>query len=328
MRAVVIEEFGPAEVLGLREVLNPPVGPDEVLVEVEFSSVTFVETQIRRGHAPDPSMLPRLPVILGNGVGGAIVAVGEDVGQNLLGARVVSSTGGTGGYAELASVPAAAIIPVPDGVAMSDAVALLADGRTAIALSERAEIRPGETVIVEAAAGGVGSLLVQLAKRAGANVIAAAGGAHKLELARALGADVAVDYRRPSWTAEVAAAVGPSAVDVAFDGVGGRVGREAFELLARGGRLSRFGMASGSFAPISEHDLKSHDVTALPRGAAEPGEMARLSATALGMAAAGELRPVIGQKVPLEDAADAHRAIEARATIGKTLLTTQASQIP
>jgi NADPH2:quinone reductase len=319
---VLIDEFGPPEILELREVANPTVGPAEVLVGVEFASVTFVETQIRRGHAPDPSMLPRLPAILGNGVGGAIVAVGQDVAPDLLGARVVSSTGGSGGYAELASVPASAVIPVPDRVAMSDAVALLADGRTAIALIERAEIRPGETVIVEAAAGGVGSLLVQLAKRAGATVIAAAGGAHKLELARGLGADVAVDYRRPSWTGEVAAAVGPRAVDVAFDGVGGRAGREAFELLAHGGRLSRFGMASGSFAAISEHDLKAHDVTAIPRAAADPAELAGLAARALAMAAAGELRPVIGQKVPLEDAADAHRAIEARATIGKTLLTT------
>jgi NADPH2:quinone reductase len=322
VRAVVIEEFGPPEVLAIREVPNPTLGPEDVLVEVEFASVTFVETQIRRGHAPHPSMLPELPAVLGNGVGGAIVAAGPDVVADLVGTRVVSTTGGTGGYAELARVPAPSVLPIPDGVAMSDAVALLADGRTAVGLIERAEIRPGEIVLVEAAAGGVGSLLVQLAKRAGAFVIAAAGGAHKLELARALGADLALDYRRPSWTSEVAAAVGPSTVDVAFDGVGGRVGREAFELLARGGRLSTFGMASGSFAAISEHDLEDHGVARLPRGISEPSEMARLSARALRMAAAGELRAVIGQRVTLADAAHAHRAIEARTTIGKTLLTT------
>jgi NADPH2:quinone reductase len=198
---------------------------------------------------------------------------------------------------------------------------LLADGRTAVALIDQAGIRPGEIVLIEAAAGGVGSLLVQLAKLAGAVVVAAAGGARKLELAQALGADLAFDYRRPSWTSEVAAAVSRGGVDVVFDGVGGRIAREAFELLAPGGRLSTFGMASGSFATIGERELKDRDVTRMPRAAADPHEMARLSARALSIAAARELRPVIGQIVPLENAADAHRAIEERATIGKTLLT-------
>jgi NADPH2:quinone reductase len=234
---------------------------------------------------------------------------------------VVSSTGGTGGYAELASVSSAAVIPIPDGVAMSDAVALLADGRTAVALIDQAKIRPGEIVLVEAAAGGVGSLLVQLAKRAGAIVVAAAGGGRKLELARALGADVAVDYRHPSWTSEVAAAVKGGGVDVVFDGVGGGIAHEAFQLLSRGGRLATFGMASGSFARISDGELNDRGVTRVPRAVAEPPEMARLSARALSSAAAGELRPVIGQRIPLHRAAEAHRAIEARATIGKTLLT-------
>lgn len=321
VRAVVMEEFGAPEVLALREVPNPTLGPDDVLVEVEFVSVTFVETQIRRGEAPHPSMLPTLPAIPGNGVGGAIVTVGRSIDRGLVGARVVSSTGGAGGYAELASVPAAGVIPVPDGLAMSDAVALLADGRTAVRLLDQVGIRPGERVLVEAAAGGVGSLLVQLAKRAGATVIAAAGGARKLELACALGADVAVDYRRPSWTSEVGAAISPAGVDVVFDGVGGTIAGEAFELLARGGRLSTFGMASGSFAAISERELTDRDVTRVPRAVAEADELARLSARALSLAAAGQLRPVVGQQVPLGNAAEAHHAIEARTTIGKTLLT-------
>lgn len=204
---------------------------------------------------------------------------------------------------------------------MSDAVALLADGRTAVRLLDQVGIRPGERVLVEAAAGGVGSLLVQLAKRAGATVIAAAGGARKLELACALGADVAVDYRRPSWTSEVGAAISPAGVDVVFDGVGGTIAGEAFELLARGGRLSTFGMASGSFAAISERELTDRDVTRVPRAVAEADELARLSARALSLAAAGQLRPVVGQQVPLGNAAEAHRAIEARTTVGKTLLT-------
>ncbi|MGH2882486.1 MAG: zinc-binding dehydrogenase [Solirubrobacteraceae bacterium] len=320
MQAVVIEEFGPPEVLGLREVADPKLARGDVLIDVEFSNVTFVETQIRSGHAPRPSMLPQLPAILGNGVGGTVVAVGADVDDDVFGARVLATTGGTGGYAQLASVPVAAVMSIPGEVATSDAVALLADGRTALGLIDRAGIRPGDTVLVEAAAGGVGSLLVQLAKRAGARVVAAAGGEDKLEVARALGADLAVDYRRPSWTGEVCSAVGDRGVDVVFDGVGGSIGRDAFQLLARGGRLCAFGMASGSFAAITDEELNERGV-ARPRAAVpDQREMAALTARALSSAAAGELRAVIGQKHPLANAADAHRAIEARATIGKTLL--------
>jgi len=205
-------------------------------------------------------------------------------------------------------------------MAMSDAVALLADGRTAVALTDRALIRPGDTVLVEAAAGGVGSLLVQLAKRAGARVVAAAGGERKLAVAHALGADITVDYRVPSWTEEVRSAIGDSAVDVVFDGVGGDIGRNAFYLLGHGGRLCVFGMAAGSFTAISDAELSQRGVIR-PRGAGgDARENAALTARALSSAATGDLQAVIGQQVPLANAADAHRAIEARATVGKTLL--------
>jgi NADPH2:quinone reductase len=320
VQAVVIEEFGPPEVLALRDVADPTLSRGDVLIEVEFSSVTFVETQIRSGRAPRSSMLPQLPAILGNGVGGTVVAIGADVDGDAIGARVLATTGGTRGYAQLASVGAAAVIPIPDQLGMSDAVALLADGRTAVGLIDRAEIRPGDTVLVEAAAGGVGSLLVQLAKRAGARVVAAAGGEDKLEVARALGADVAVDYRQPSWTEEISSAVGDCGVDVVFDGVGGSIGGDAFQLLARGGRLCAFGMASGGFATISDEEVSERGVTRPRAAVADQREMATLTARALSSAAAGKLRAVIGQTQPLANAADAHRAIEARGTIGKTLL--------
>ena len=320
MKAVVVEEFGPPEVLALQEVGDPLVGRGDALIEVEFCNVTFVETQIRSGRAPHPSMLPQLPAILGNGVGGTVVAVGADVDTRLVGGRVVASMGGSGGYAQWASVSASATIPVPGVVEMSDAVALLADGRTAVGLVDRADIRPGETVLVEAAAGGVGSLLVQLAKRAGARVVAAAGGERKLALARGLGADIAVDYRKPSWTEQVISAIDDAAVDVVFDGVGGQIGRDAFYLLGRGGRLCTFGMAAGSFTMIGDAELIRRGVIRLRGAAGDGDDPAALTIRALSSAATGELRAVIGQKLPLANAADAHRAIEARATIGKTLL--------
>ena len=212
MRAVVMREFGPPEVLEPAEVAEPEAGPGEVIIEAEFANVTFVETQIRAGRAPHPSMLPALPVILGNGTGGTVA-----------GRPVVASLNGTGGYAERVAVDARRLIEVPDQVPLRDAVALLADGRTSLSLTGRAGLQAGETVLVEAAAGGVGTLLVQLARRAGARVVALAGRADKLALARDLGADLTVDYRRDDWPDEVRSAVGE--VDLVFDGVGGEVGR-------------------------------------------------------------------------------------------------------
>jgi NADPH2:quinone reductase len=320
VQAIVMEEFGPPEVLVLHELADPVCGPGEVLIEVSFSSVTFVETQVRSGSAPHVSMLPQLPTVPGNGVAGLVVAVGPGIDKEVVGARVVSTTGGIGGYAGLVSVPADGLIPVPPELTLRDAAALLADGRTAVGLLDRAAIESGATVLVEAAAGGVGSLLVQLAKRAGAVVIAAAGGEHKLEVPRSLGADVAVDYGRGGWTEHVTAALDGASVDVVFDGVGGSIGRDAFGLLGPGGRLCTFGMASGTFAAVSEQELADRGVTQVRGARSTPIELSGLTARALAGAAAGDLRPVIGQQVPLARAGDAHRAIENRATIGKTLL--------
>ena len=309
MLAVTLKEFGPPQVLTPAEVPDPVPGPGQVLVEVEFVNITFVETQIRAGRPPNPAMAPALPAVLGNGVGGVVSTTG---------ARVVTATGGSGGYAQRCAVPADGLIAVPDPLPLDAAVALLADGRTALALTEVAAPGPGETVVVEAAAGGVGSLLVQLAKRSGARVIALAGGPRKLAVARDLGADLGVDYRDPSWPETVGRQAGR--VDVVFDGVGGEVGRAAFGLLAPAGRYAGFGMASGSFAAIPPADQPG--IARLTTRPLSPAQSAELTRRALELAARGELRPVIGQRFPLERAADAHAAIEARSTIGKTLLTT------
>jgi NADPH:quinone reductase len=318
MRAVVLSAFGPPRALAVAEVPDPVAGRGQALIEVDIANITFVETQIRAGHAPNPAMAPRLPAILGNGVGGVIRAVGEGADDALVRRRVISSTGGSGGYAERAAVDAAGVIAVPEGLGLPEAVALLADGRTAMSVMRATAPRAGETVLVEAAAGGVGSLLVQLARNAGARVVAVAGGERKLALARQLGAGVAVDYTRPDWPDQVRAEVG--GVDVAMDGVGGAVGRAAFELIRSGGRFCPFGLASGTFAQVTDEDAEARGVT-IARGARPgPAELRELTQAALAEAVAGRLRPVIGQRFPLERAADAHAAIESRATIGKTLL--------
>jgi NADPH:quinone reductase len=303
VRAVLIREFGPPEVLVPADVPDPVPAPGQVVVEVELAGVTFVETQIRAGRPPSPAMAPALPAILGNGVAG--LAEGR---------RVITTTGGSGGYAERAAVDAAGVIEVPEEIGAADALALLADGRTAVALMRAVGVRAGERLLVEAAAGGVGSLLVQLARNAGAHVVAAAGGPRKLELAAELGAEVTVDYTRPGW------AEGLGGVDVVLDGVGGAVGREAFALLRSGGRFCAYGMAGGAFAGVSDEDAARRGARVVRGAGVAPGEMADLTRAALAEAVAGRLRPVIGQTFPLERAADAHAAIEARATLGKTLL--------
>ena len=325
MRAVVMREFGPPEVLEPTEADEVRAGPGEVVIDVEIANVTFVETQVRAGKPPHPSMLPALPAILGNGVGGTVAgaatsgAATAGTATSGAGRRVVASLNGTGGYAERVVVPAARLIEVPDRVALRDAVALLADGRTAFALADRAGLRAGDTVLIEAAAGGVGTLLVQIARNAGARVVALAGQPRKLATARDLGADLTVDYSRDGWDKQVRDAVGQ--VDVVFDGVGGDIALAAFGLLAAGGRFCPFGMASGSFAPVTAELARARQVSVLAGAAASPQELAALVRTALAEAAAGRLRPVIGQEFELAAAAKAHAAIEARTTVGKTLLT-------
>lgn len=316
MRAVVLREFGPPEHLVVTEVPDPVPGPGLVLIDVEIANITFVETQLRAGRPPYPPMAPELPVILGNGVGGVIAAAGPGADSGLVGQQVVSTTGGKGGYSERAVVDVSWPIPVPAGLALTDAVALLADGRTAIALIRAVAPQPGETVLVEAAAGGVGSLLVQLARNAGARVVAAAGGSRKVALAKELGADAAVDYTEPGWADQVRGA----GVDVVFDGVGGEIAEQAFGLLRHGGRMSMYGAASGTFAAIPDAAAAQRDITIIRGVQVTPEQMRELTSAALSEAAAGRLRPVIGQTFPLDRAADAHAAMERRETVGKTLL--------
>ena len=303
------------------EVPEPVPGPDQVLIDVDVANVTFVETQVRAGRPPSPSMLPRLPAILGNGVGGVVARVGDGVDPHFVGRRVVASLHGTGGYAERAVADSVALIDIPAALGTDEAVALLADGRTALTLIRAAEVGPGEIVLVEAAAGVVGSLLVQLAFRAGARVVGAAGGQRKLAVARELGASVVIDYTQAGWADRLTSEVG--SLDVVFDGVGGSIGHTAFNLLGDDGRFCAFGMASGSFADVSEGYAKARQITRIPGGRPTAKDLRELARSALAEAGAGRLHAVIGQRFPLERAADGHAAIEQRVTVGKTLLLSQ-----
>ena len=238
------------------------------MVEVAAAGVNFIETTVRAGaFARTANQAPYAP---GNEVGGVLLEVGPGVDPALVSRRVVTGTGGRGGYAERAVAAADGLVEIPDGLDTETAVALFVHGRTAVGLVRETRPQKGERVLVEAAGGGVGSLLVQLAKRAGATVVAVAGGERKLELARGLGADVAVDYRDPGWAEAVRREVGEGGLEVVFDSVGGDVGREAFDLLAGGGRFAVFGFASGAATEVTAGEILGKGVTVIGYGGARP----------------------------------------------------------
>jgi NADPH2:quinone reductase len=315
MRAAVAREPGPPSVLELRELPDPVPAAGEVVVAVAVAATTFVDTQLRAGAGPRPVDPSEFPLVLGNGVAGTVVELGEGVDPAWEGERVVTTTGGRGGYASRAVAAADDLHRIPAGVDERTAVAVLADGRTALALTGAASVRGGEVVAVTAAAGGLGSLIVQLAVAAGARVVALAGGPDKVRHARSLGAAEAVDYRADGW----ASALGR--LDVVFDGVGGDVGAALAARLAPGGRYVQHGAASGTWADV-EATVRARGGTLIPLALVgnDPALLHRLVDEALELAADGALRPTIGQVVPLERAGDAHAAMEARQVIGKTLL--------
>jgi len=318
---VIADSPGPPDVLRPVNLLDDGPAAGQVVVAVEACAVTFVETQIRAGVVPPPPGTS-FPLVLGNGVGGTVLAVGDGVeSERWLGARVVTSTGGRGGYASRARAAVTDLHGVEAGLALHDALALLADGRTAVGLSRAANPGGNDVVVVTAAAGGVGGLLVQLAAGRGATVVGLASNDAKLARARELGAAATIGYTSAGWLAELDR-VAPGGVDVVFDGVGGDTGGALLERLAPGARYVAHGFASGRWATPDESALARRGVTVVPLSSVATAGRAgwELTETALAEAAAGRLRPTIGQTYPLEQASRAHAAIEARAAIGKTLL--------
>jgi NADPH2:quinone reductase len=245
MRVLQATKFGGPEVLVPSEAAELVAGPSQVVVEVSVAPVLFLDTQIRSGSARAwfPATPPYVP---GRGVAGAVSSVGAGVDPDWVGCRVVADTA-DGGYLERVVVAVEGLIAVPEGLGMAEAAALLHDGRTAVSLLDQAHLRAGERVLVLGAGGGLGSLLVQLAHRAGARVIGAARGRQKLDLAEQLGADAVVDYSQSGWLGQVLAHTGGAGADMVFDGVGGEIGRTAFAVTAHGGRFSSYGTPGGGY---------------------------------------------------------------------------------
>ena len=324
MLAIQVARFGGPEVLVPVEVTDPVAGPGQAVIDVMAADVLFLDAMIRSGLATEFFPL-RPPYVPGNGVSGTVVSVGPGTAATWIGRRVVAHTGengGSGGYARQAVVAAGDLVPVPEGLGLADAAALLHDGATALGLVESFPVRPGQWVLVVGASGGLGAVLVQLARTAGARVIGAARGRPKLDLAIEVGADLVIDDSEPDWPKQVVEATGGTGADLVFDNVGGSIGRAAFGATAAGGRFSAHGAPAGGFAEIDSQEAGRLGVTV--RGIEQvqfaPPDLVRLTGKALLDAAGGLIRPVIGQTFQLVRAADAHRALEARGVIGKTLL--------
>jgi NADPH:quinone reductase len=295
-----------------------------VRIAVAAAGVHLIDTTIRAGVQRGPLPLPDLPAIPGREVAGIVDALGAGVDEIWLGRRVVAHLGpASGGYAELAVREVDAVHALPDGVAEDEAVAMIGTGRTTLGILEVAQVAPDDVALITAAAGGIGTLLVQAVREAGAVAVGVAGGEEKVARVHELGATVAIDYTAPDWAAAVREALGDVRVTVAFDGVGGTVGRGALELLAPGGRLILYGWSSGEPTRLSASDLFARGLTASaaigPRILNRPGGMRDLEEQALAALAEGRLSPLV-QRFGLAEAAAAHAALEARATVGKAVL--------
>lgn len=324
MKAVQFSRFGGPEVLETVDRPTPQPGPGEVLVRVRAAGVNYFETLMRRNLY---AVTPELPMVPGVEVAGEVEAVGEGVDTSVRGARVAVPMFAigrpAGGYAEYVAVEASSVVELPQDLSFEDAAALLVQGLSALHLVRRSPPR-GRTVLVTAAVGGVGSLLLQLARRVGAErVIALAGGPEKLDVARSLGADVGIDYRAAGWAARVQDATGGAGADIAYDTVGGAVTKACLDALAPAGELvfgalGRFELTAADLEGMlfRNQSLKGFALLPLLTPESLRADLAELFA----LAAAGVLTVRQGGRYRLDQAAEAHRVLEERRSTGKIVL--------
>ncbi|GAA3441301.1 quinone oxidoreductase family protein [Planomonospora venezuelensis] len=317
MRAIVISATGGPEVLMYSDCPEPDLNPGEVLVDVTASGVNFIDVYHRMGRYP-----LSLPFVPGNEGAGTVAAVGEDVEGVSVG-DVVAWANVMGSYAEKAVVPVSHLLLVPEGVEPELAAAVTLQGLTAHYLTHSVhEVKPGDDVLVHAAAGGMGLLLTQIAKLRGARVIGTVSTEEKEELARQAGADEVLRYR---GFAEAVRDLTGSGVHVVYDGVGAATFDESLAALRPRGMMALYGQASGPVPPVDPQLLAREGSLFLTRPTlgsyiATKDELARRASDIFGWLAAGRLRVHVSRRYPLADAARAHEDLEARRTAGKLLL--------
>lgn len=320
MKAVVIREIGPAEVLRMEDLPVPEPGPGEARVKIAAAGVNFIDTYQRSGQYP-----VALPYVPGVEAAGIVDAVGPDVDQVKPGDTVAYAMQ-PGAYAEYAVVPAWKLVPVPEAIELEQAAAVMLQGMTAhyLALSTF-PLQPGHTALVHAAAGGVGTLLVQIAKRRGARVIGTVSTEEKAALARQLGADEVILYTQVDFEAEVKRLTDGRGVDVVYDSVGRDTFDKSLNCLRPRGYMVLYGQSSGAVPPIDPQILNARGSLFLTRPtlahyAATRDELLWRAYDLFQWMTTGELKVRIDRSFPLANAADAHRYIEGRRTRGKILL--------
>jgi NADPH2:quinone reductase len=326
MRAVVVKEHGGPEVLEVADVPAPVPGPGELLVDVAAAGVNFMDVYVRVGRS-GPYRLPT-PFTPGQEGAGTVGAVGEGVTEFAVGDRVAWADV-PGSYAERVVVPAARAVAVPAGLATDVAAAAMLQGMTAHYLTRSTHrVEPGESVLVHAAAGGMGLLLTQVAKHFGAFVVATVSTAEKAELARAAGADEVIRYADLSTdelASAVRAATGGTGVHVVYDGVGAATFEASLASLRPRGLLALYGAASGPVPPFDPQRLNPAGSLFLTRPTlvhhiATRDDLTWRATETLGWIADGVIDVRVGARYPLADAAQAHRDLEGRLVTGKALL--------
>ncbi|MBZ4418034.1 zinc-binding dehydrogenase [Myxococcus sp. RHSTA-1-4] len=324
MKAMRLLRFGGPEELRLEDVTPPVPGAGEVLIQVHAAGLNYAELLQREGRVPGAPPPPFTP---GYEAAGVVSAVGSGVTHLTRGARVVAMLPGQGAFAELAVAPAALVTPIPEALPFEKAVALLSQAPAALAgLRVAGRVRRGDAVFIPAAAGGVGSFMVQLAKALGAGrVIAGASTGEKRELALRLGADTAIDYTRPDWPERVREATDGRGADVVFERSGGAGLGQGLAALAPQGRLVLFGAESMSGTSVSSEQvtrmlfqnqsLVGFAFPALPREV-----QAETLREVFQRVADGTLEVVVGRTFDLRELPEAHRALEQRKTSGKVVI--------
>ncbi|MUL43154.1 quinone oxidoreductase [Streptomonospora sp. PA3] len=320
MRAIVIEEQGGPEVMRLTQAPDPQPGPGEVLIDIAARGVNFIDVYQRSG-----AYSVSTPFTPGVEAAGSVAAVGSGVAEFSPGDRVAWAML-PGGYADRAAVPADRVVPVPDGVTAEQAAATLLQGMTAHYLTHATyPIQPGDTVLVHAAAGGTGLLLVQLAKARGATVIGTASTEAKQRLAREAGADEIIDYTATDVAPAVRDLTEGAGVAAVYDGVGADTFDASLASLRPRGVLALFGQASGAVPPVDPQRLNTAGSVYLTRPSlahyvAARAELLERASDVFGLVAAKRLDVRVGGRYALADAGRAHEDLAARRTTGKLLL--------
>jgi NADPH:quinone reductase len=316
MKAIRVHELGAADKLSYEDVEKPTPKADEVLIKVAAAGINYADTMMRSGNYLTK---PDLPFTLGYEAAGTVEELGADVKNLQKGQRVLATTS-SGGYAEYATAKAALTMPIPDELGFGESTALLVQGLTALGLLNGT--KAGDSILIHAAAGGVGTLLVQLAKHKGLKVIGTASSEAKLQMVASLGADFAINYSEDDWTDEVLKATDGKGVDWLIEMVGGDIVAKNLKVLAKHGTMWIYGSASGEDFKVSVLSLmnKNHIIRGYWLMNESVENRIAFTKELLGHIRENRLQIQVTE-FPLEKAKEAHEAIENRKTTGKVVLT-------